>query len=86
MESRELLKTLADDEATAIDVLPMLAAGFAHLGDFENALAMCHRSADLEPNNPEAHFGIAFYLRRLGYPASVICPPPARRSSWLPTR
>lgn len=74
-QSRNLLSMLRDDPASdSAELLPLLAAGFGQTGDFENALATCRRAAELDPQDAAPHFGIAYYLRRLGYPAGMILP------------
>lgn len=85
-ESRNLLQVLADDPASGIDVLPFLAAGFGMLGDYEQALGMCRRAADYNPQDPQAHFGMAYYLQRLGYPPGIILPPATRAFELEPNQ
>lgn len=80
----ELLKVLAEDEHCPTDLLPRLATGFSRLGDAERALEVCRLAAERLPNQAEAHFAVAFYLRKLGYPAQVALPSLARAFELAP--
>ncbi|MGD9645932.1 MAG: tetratricopeptide repeat protein [Pirellulales bacterium] len=66
------------------ELLPRLATGFSQLGDAQGALDVCRLAAQRQPEQAEAHFAVAFYLRRLGYPAAVARPPLERALALAP--
>jgi Flp pilus assembly protein TadD len=76
--ARQLLLFLVDDAGCPSDSLPHVAAGFGQLGDFEQALAVCRLATERNPAEAAPHFGAAYYLRRLGYPAAAIVPSATR--------
>jgi Flp pilus assembly protein TadD len=73
-----LYRDLASRPHCPTELLPSIAAGLGFAGDNQAALDVCRLAAEREPNCPEPHFGITFYLRRLGYPARVAIPYMAR--------
>jgi Flp pilus assembly protein TadD len=73
-QARELFKLLAADELSAIDLLPRVAAGLGQVGDLQGALDVCRDAAERAPDEAAPRFGMAYYLRRLGYPAAAIVP------------
>lgn len=64
----EIYQSLAESNRTPERLLPTIAAGLGYLGDFTSALGVCLDLTRRSPEFPEAHFGVAFYLRRLGEP------------------
>jgi len=72
--ARGLYLALADDPDCPTRSLPTISAGLGRLHDHEAALNVCRLASEREPNSPEPLFGMTFYLRRLGYPASVAIP------------
>jgi Flp pilus assembly protein TadD len=67
-------RALATDPGCPTALLPRVAAGLAGLGDDASALDVCREAACREPDRPEAAFGLAFAMRRLGYPAEFVIP------------
>ena len=55
-------------------LLPRIAAGLAGLGDHASALDACREAARREPGRPEALFGVAHAMQKLGYPAEMAIP------------
>ena len=49
-------------------LMPAIAAGLGFLGEYGHALDVCLDLIRRRPDHAEAHFGAAFYLRRLGRP------------------
>lgn len=72
--ARGVLAFLVEDPDCDANVLPLVAAGYGQLGDCERALAVCRLAAERQPREAAPHFGAAYYLRRLGYPAATIVP------------
>ncbi len=71
----ELYRTLLNDPSCPTALLPALASGLGNLRDDTRALEACRLLVLREPGRHEAHFGIAFYLRRLGHsPEDLIFP------------
>jgi len=70
----EIYRTLASSDRTPERLLPTVAAGFGYLGEYTSALGVCLDLTHRSPEFPEAHFGVAFYLRRLGKPPEAALP------------
>jgi Flp pilus assembly protein TadD len=68
----DLYRQLGRDQRCPTTLLPAVAAGLGSLGQNEAALAACRKIARRDPEHHHAHFGIAFYLRRLGRPVQAI--------------
>lgn len=66
--ARAIYEAIADDASFPLSLLPMVASGLGRLGENRTALKVCRRIASNNPQHHAALFGIAFYLRRLGYP------------------
>lgn len=64
--ARKLLESLEIDSITNADHLERLAARFSRLREFDAALQMRQRAADLEPDNPVRHIALARSLLRTG--------------------
>ncbi len=65
----------------------LLSATAAKLGSFqqdEAALAVCRRITLLHPAHHQAHFGVAFYLARLGAKPETMLPPLALAHDLAP--
>ena len=82
--ARDLYRQLAGDVRCPTALLPAVASGLGSLGDDEAALGACRELARREPGCHEAHFGIGFYLRRLGHPPAAAIPPIARAQELAP--
>jgi Flp pilus assembly protein TadD len=80
----DLYRSLSSDPACPDELLPELAAGLGYLGMYGAALATCLELVRRAPSMAEAHFGMAFYLRRLGQPAEAILPVVARAHELAP--
>ncbi len=79
-----LLRMLFEDQSCPTELLPRLATGFSRLGDAQGALDVCRVAAERQPNQAEAHFAVAFYLRKLGFPACLALPPMTRAFELAP--
>ncbi|WP_435006878.1 tetratricopeptide repeat protein [Tundrisphaera lichenicola] len=77
-------RCLALDPTCPSDLLPSVAAGLGQLGEFGPALGACLELVRREPGLPEAHFGVAYYLRRLGRAPEVVLPIVARAYELAP--
>lgn len=77
-------RSLATDPACPSELLPAVAAGLGQIGEFGPALGVCLEMARRDPGLAEAHFGVAYYLRRLGRPAEVVLPIVARAHELSP--
>lgn len=64
----EAYDALAADERCPAELMPAIAAGLGYLGEDRRALDVCVELIRRRPDHAEAHFGAAFYLRRLGRP------------------
>ena len=86
----KLFRALAVDARCPTALLPRVAAGLAGLGDHASALDACRETARREPGQPEALFGVALSMKRLGFPASLVIPIADRvvelAPSFLPAR
>jgi len=80
----EIYRGLATSERTPERLLPAIAAGLGYLGEYSSALDVCLDLTRRRPEFPEAHFGVAFYLRRLGNPPSAALPHIARAHELAP--
>lgn len=70
----DLYRDLLQDERCPTTLLPAVAAGLGHLGEDVEALAACRELIRRNPTHPEAHFGVAFYLRRQRRPIAEALP------------
>ena len=68
----------------ATNLLASVASRLGALGRYESALEVCQRINRLDPNHHQAHFGIAYYLERLGYPAAALVGPLERAAALAP--
>lgn len=82
--ARALYRDLAVDPASPLSLLSAIAAGLGGLGDDGPALATCLDLARREPSNHQAHFAVAFYLRRLGRSPQEMLPAVARACELAP--
>jgi Flp pilus assembly protein TadD len=80
----EVYRDLATDERSPDKLLPAIAAGLGYLGEFGLALDACLELIRRLPEHPEAHFGAAFYVRRLGRPPEAALPYVARAFELAP--
>lgn len=55
-------------------MLSALAARLGALDHYRSALKVCRRITELDPTHHQAHFGIAFYLCRLGFSPQALIP------------
>ncbi|ODU01647.1 MAG: hypothetical protein ABS79_01345 [Planctomycetes bacterium SCN 63-9] len=70
--ARDLYVHLADDPKCPVELLPAVASGLGALSEYRPALETCRTLARRDPARHEAHFGMAYYLRRLGHPMDSI--------------
>lgn len=59
-------RLVADDPRTPVWLLPRVASNLGNLEEFGHALGVCQLLVLRDANRHEAHFGISFYLRKLG--------------------
>ncbi|MDG3008063.1 tetratricopeptide repeat protein [Paludisphaera mucosa] len=69
--AREVYEALVGDDRCPDKLLPAIAAGLGYLSEFSLALDVCVELIRRRPEHAEAHFGAAFYLRRLGRPPAT---------------
>jgi len=55
-------------------LLPLLAARLGVRGKFPQALHVCRRAAELQPDCDQAAFGLAYYMTKVGCPPRRILP------------
>jgi tetratricopeptide (TPR) repeat protein len=67
----EVYDCLTADQRCPEGLMPAIAAGLGYLGDDRRALDVCVELIRRNPGHAEAHFGAAFYLRRLGRPPAT---------------
>ena len=67
----EVYDALIADGRCPDTLLPAIAAGLGYLGEDSRALDVCVELIRRHPGHAEAHFGAAFYLRRLGRPTET---------------
>lgn len=70
--ARDLYLHLSADPKCPTELLPAVASGLGGLGEYPAALETCRRLVRRDSNRHEAHFGIAYYLRRLGHSLQTI--------------
>jgi Flp pilus assembly protein TadD len=83
--ARDLYRHLAGDGRCPTELLPAVASGRGGVGDDEAALGACRELVRRDPARHEAHFGVAYYLRRLGHPAEAALPAVARAHELAPS-
>ncbi|AMV40551.1 tetratricopeptide repeat protein [Planctomyces sp. SH-PL62] len=77
-------QALAEDDRCPERLMPAIAAGLGYLGEYGPALDVCLELIRRLPEHAEAHFGAAFYVRRLGRPAEAALPFVARACELAP--
>lgn len=80
----DLYRQLGRDERCPTTLLAAVAAGLGSLGENEAALAACRKIVRRDPEQHHAHFGVAFYLRRLGRPLPSVITAVARAHELAP--
>lgn len=61
-----VFRLVSDDPQTPTWLLPKIASQLGELEEFGHALGVCQLIIERDPLRHEAHFGVGFYLRRLG--------------------
>ena len=82
--ARDLYRLLAADADCPTALLPAVASGLGSVGDDATALEVCRELSRREPERHEALVGMAFYMRRLGHPATSIIPVVSRAHDLAP--
>jgi Flp pilus assembly protein TadD len=77
-------RLIADDERAPTCLLPKIATRLGQMTEYSAALDVCRIIVGREPNHHGAHFGIAFYLRKLGDPMEQVAPQLARAHELAP--
>ncbi|WP_422925688.1 tetratricopeptide repeat protein [Singulisphaera sp. PoT] len=80
----DIYNDLAADMMCPLELLGAVASGLGSLGQNEYALEVCRTLVRREPNSPEGHFGIAFYLRRMGASIAVALPAASKAQELAP--
>lgn len=66
---------IGEDGNAPVWLLPRVASKLGQLGRHADALAVCRTIVRRSPERHEAHFGVGFYLRRLGASAELAARP-----------
>lgn len=82
--ARDLYKALARNRSCPTCLLPAVASGLGGTGDASTALEVCQELARREPGQHEAYFGMAYYMRQLGYRVETILPVVTRAHELAP--
>jgi len=83
--ARNLYLHLAADPKCPSELLPAVASGLGGLGEYRAALETCRLLVGRDSNRHEAHFGIAYYLRKTGHPIESIVEHVSRAHTLSPT-
>jgi tetratricopeptide (TPR) repeat protein len=67
-----MYRMVSEDPRTPVWLLPKVASHLGELREFEHALDVCQTIVERDTERHEAHFGIGFYLRRLGAPTERV--------------
>ncbi len=59
-------RMVSEDPKSPVWLLPKVASHLGEMGEFEHALDVCQTIVARDATRHEAHFGMGFYLRRLG--------------------
>ena len=59
-------RMVSEDPKSPVWLLPKVASHLGDMGEFEHALDVCQTIVERDFTRHEAHFGMGFYLRRLG--------------------
>lgn len=65
-------RLVSDNPQTPIWLLPKVASHLGELEEFAHALGVCQLIVERDATRHEAHFGIGFYLRRLGMSTDLV--------------
>lgn len=70
--ARTILTHLAANPILPENQLPELAANLGQLGEFELALKICRLASQRDPDRDEPVYAMAYYMRKLQYPAATV--------------
>lgn len=70
--AREILIYLATETQCCTAILPRLAAQLGKIGELRLALDVCRDASQREPDRDEPLYAMAYYMRKLQYPTSMI--------------
>jgi len=70
--ARFMLRGLAARRDCPTSCLSDLAAGLGRLGELELALQVCREASARDPEGDEPFYGMAYYMRKLKYPAALV--------------
>ena len=79
-----LYRLVAEDEQTPLCLLPKVASRLGQMEEYSAALDVCRAVVLRNPQHHEAHFGQAFYLRRLGAARECVAIPLSRAHELAP--
>lgn len=72
--ARTVLFFLAEPGRCPVPLLPDVARGLGHLGEYATALAVCEAVTAARPGHHPAWFGQAYYRLKLGEPLASVAP------------
>lgn len=67
-----LIYTYLAESVASTALLAALTARLGEMARSHDALKVCERITDIDPGHHAAHFGVAFYLCRIGLPAPAL--------------
>lgn len=70
--ARFMFRGLASRRDCPTACLAEIAAGLGRLGELELALQVCREASAREPESDEPLYGMAYYMRKLKYPAALV--------------
>lgn len=79
-----LYRMVAEDDQTPLCLLPKVASRLGQMEEYSAALDVCRLVVLRNPEHHEAHFGQAFYLRRLGAARECVAVPLGRAHDLAP--
>jgi len=75
---------LAESDLTPLALMPRIASRLGQLNQFAEALDVCRSIVRRDDTRHEAHFGISYYLRRLGRPVEQVAEAVGRAHELAP--
>lgn len=79
-----IYQMVAEDPRAPLWLLPNIASRLGQLNEHQAALGVCRLILLRDDSRHEAHFGVAFYLRRLGAPLEEVVKSTARAHELAP--
>lgn len=79
-----MFQMVAEDSRAPLWLLPNVASRLGQMNEHQAALGVCRLILLRDDSRHEAHFGVAFYLRRLGAPLEEVVESAARAHDLAP--